>query len=1285
MKNTGASGDRAKEGISINAGLASLGKVISQLSSRQAGSHVSYRDSKLTRLLQDSLGGNAITYMIACVTPAEFYLSETLNTVQYAQRARAIQSKPRIQQTADDERDKQAVIDRLRAEVSFLREQIRNAEGGSRSANPPERSERQNEKEITLQNQLLDSQESYNALSQRHAKLISEITKARETDSAETPVLTDAIGNNAVERLKRSTSFGHAVEQVVLEYEKTIQSLETSLSNTRSSLSTTESTLLERETKCAFVETINHQLQARVNKLMDREASTEHYLLDLEAKLDGHTSGEEKNSAIVMELRKEIARVRENEASCEDYISTLEERLAEADQDMELMQREVDRLEHVVERQRSLGKLDNLLYELDHIQQKESNTNGGPVTNGLNHAAPTASRARGNTVDTLKEAAGTAIPDDEDDLDDAASIEMPEGGAVQEQSRDIEDAPLPIDRRPLTNGFGSHAKEPSEDLTTVTKELQELKLEHQSTVNNYDLLSAKYEEALRTLAEFQDAVDEARHQPQDDQLVKRSDSFLGGEKLRELKHGEPVSSLRSRSLESSLAGDPAPTMAPSDTEAPVKTERPVDVARSVEKEKALAQEVESLKSLQAQNDSRMQSLHDEYVQLQQQHSDTLDYVEELKTEIMKAKMNPPPSPTAPALIRKSSQNMMTSDRLHRSMAALRNIGSEHFEDSPDTMQNFELHMNTAMHELHIRSERIHLLETDNAKMKEEMETKAKMITGLTRERNSMKASSPMDISIVSQMRDQLLQSENQLRQLHESHGTREKELLQQIESLQQTLESSRAEPIASAGIRNVPGFFPETPMADASGSKQLGDNANDQKIVELQTELSQWQERHEKAITAMQASESQLLNTLGELEAAMKSIETMRSQQPKANLDKRAEELQKDVSRHQSAVAALQSEIEMHKATIEKHEERIAEFERSSAAAREQLEHGDKSAEATQAELMAQRERIADLERQIEEHKSAVEFHKHGLTSLHEAHDREIAELKASSSTAAKADLEARLAELQNSHGGEVTSLQAELNKSKDQVAHLLETASTVIGETSTMETFDRQLANLWEAHSSTKDEYAMIQTEHEQLTQRLDQLQAEVDASEEMVSRLNEVIDELRDTNRHLEVQLSEEKTARAENLIALTQANAAVDRLTEETTGAKIEYGTLQAAHDATTNELSGLRSHYEGETAARLAEVDEEIQKLLKVLKEKDDKIVSITAEKEKNVRIVEELEEQINASYDANNSRLSIAQTEADRYRSRAETLEVNFFILKWMYICSANISSGTHPAFWPIQS
>lgn len=220
LKNTGASGDRAREGIAINQGLASLGKVISQLSSRQPGSHVSYRDSKLTRLLQDSLGGNAITYMIACVTPAEFHLSETLNTVQYAAQARAIQSKPEIQRVSDDA-DKQATIDRLRAEVQFLRDQISSTNHAHmRSDAAHERLERQNDREMELQNHLLDVQENYTALSQRHAKLISEITKARDTELQATPTLIEAIGDSAVERLKRSNSFAEAVEQVVLEYEK---------------------------------------------------------------------------------------------------------------------------------------------------------------------------------------------------------------------------------------------------------------------------------------------------------------------------------------------------------------------------------------------------------------------------------------------------------------------------------------------------------------------------------------------------------------------------------------------------------------------------------------------------------------------------------------------------------------------------------------------------------------------------------------------------------------------------------------------------------------------------------------------------------------------------------------------------------------------------------------------------------------------------------------------------------------------------------------------------------
>ncbi|KAI3820239.1 hypothetical protein L1987_07783 [Smallanthus sonchifolius] len=95
-KKTGADGMRLREGIHINKGLLALGNVISALGDdkkRKEGGHVPYRDSKLTRLLQDSLGGNSKTAMIACVSPADTNAEETLNTLKYANRARNIQNK----------------------------------------------------------------------------------------------------------------------------------------------------------------------------------------------------------------------------------------------------------------------------------------------------------------------------------------------------------------------------------------------------------------------------------------------------------------------------------------------------------------------------------------------------------------------------------------------------------------------------------------------------------------------------------------------------------------------------------------------------------------------------------------------------------------------------------------------------------------------------------------------------------------------------------------------------------------------------------------------------------------------------------------------------------------------------------------------------------------------------------------------------------------------------------------------------------------------------------------
>jgi kinesin family protein 3/17 len=90
---TGAQGQRLKEAAKINLSLTALGNCIAALVDAKS-SHIPYRDSKLTRLLQDSLGGNAKTLMVATVSPADDNYEESLSTLRYANRAKSIKNKP---------------------------------------------------------------------------------------------------------------------------------------------------------------------------------------------------------------------------------------------------------------------------------------------------------------------------------------------------------------------------------------------------------------------------------------------------------------------------------------------------------------------------------------------------------------------------------------------------------------------------------------------------------------------------------------------------------------------------------------------------------------------------------------------------------------------------------------------------------------------------------------------------------------------------------------------------------------------------------------------------------------------------------------------------------------------------------------------------------------------------------------------------------------------------------------------------------------------------------------
>lgn len=121
-KRTGAIGQRFKESVNINQGLFALGNVISALGDeKRKRSHIPYRDSKLTRMLQDSLGGNSKTVMIACISPSATNFEETLNTLKYANRAKNIKNRPTVNLVNENE------AARLRDEMNMLRLELERA------------------------------------------------------------------------------------------------------------------------------------------------------------------------------------------------------------------------------------------------------------------------------------------------------------------------------------------------------------------------------------------------------------------------------------------------------------------------------------------------------------------------------------------------------------------------------------------------------------------------------------------------------------------------------------------------------------------------------------------------------------------------------------------------------------------------------------------------------------------------------------------------------------------------------------------------------------------------------------------------------------------------------------------------------------------------------------------------------------------------------------------------------------------------------------------------------
>lgn len=209
LKRTGATGERAREGISINCGLLALGNVISALGDKtKKALHVPYRDSKLTRLLQDSLGGNSQTVMIACVSPSDRDFMETLNTLKYANRARNIKNRVLINQDQSSR-----TISQLRREIAQLQLELLEYKQGKRSVDSDGNSAISDtfyenamlmDDNKRLQQRLKAMQETINSLTERNASLCSEKALAGWNVADSDKSVTDLIAGymSEIEKLK---------------------------------------------------------------------------------------------------------------------------------------------------------------------------------------------------------------------------------------------------------------------------------------------------------------------------------------------------------------------------------------------------------------------------------------------------------------------------------------------------------------------------------------------------------------------------------------------------------------------------------------------------------------------------------------------------------------------------------------------------------------------------------------------------------------------------------------------------------------------------------------------------------------------------------------------------------------------------------------------------------------------------------------------------------------------------------------------------------------------------
>lgn len=528
LKRTAAEGDRRKEGININAGLLALGNVISALGdqSKKNKIHVPYRDSKLTRLLQDSLGGSATTLMIACASPVEYNLAETLNTLQYANRARNIKNRSEKNQveewmTTDNIELLRSLIGKLKSELTFMKSnpvattkwKEEGGEDEDEDDDMDEESETFHHQRMLiadLQRQLEELDGEASVTRERNRIVEKELQRVRMVESM-------------MKDKHEQDDFQHLVEPVIEEYEKSVSKLESQLALTRAALNHSDMGHEEQQAKLTQLENLIRsqeqtisELRLRLGKVLEREQSSEEYIHELETKLMKSASETTKDQEMLNDLKNKIMKLKETDENTEQYIHDLEKRLAAGEAERSHLRSCIEDLESKIEAKertnlellKRLSKADTdtnteklILKELDEVNAKfaeleKERDNLQLQVQSLQRTASHRNSTSSSVHDLNTNANDLSTLDDE--LRNTAVSSPSNYNHNRRSLADEKETPSSIAALSLMQSE-MRVKEETERANKLQLTLDSLQYDHQETLKELDEVLQRYHETLEQL------------------------------------------------------------------------------------------------------------------------------------------------------------------------------------------------------------------------------------------------------------------------------------------------------------------------------------------------------------------------------------------------------------------------------------------------------------------------------------------------------------------------------------------------------------------------------------------------------------------------------------------------------------------------------------------------------------------------------------------------------------------------------------------------------------------